>query len=288
MAHRNRPSDRNISWSVIRRIADGIYVLLITGVCTVICTTPLALVFLVFRDDLRYYPLLLVATVLSAPGLSAAFSIFRDHPALFSKDAEERAERLDAGGQRPEWIAEPYVLSDAGVRVIKPYFRSYAKNFARSLIVSFPQMFILFAIFFNIQILGKFVPFAIFVPVIGILSVLAFQSLMLGMILVVEYPKARWLSVIKNAYCLLPKRFFMIFISVIVLAGYILGISYNPILIGLLGTGIALYVIWASARWQMQILDDLLQSEDGNERKDYSPNNRPTPPPSSFLSQYQQ
>ncbi|BDR55200.1 hypothetical protein KIMH_13110 [Bombiscardovia apis] len=142
----------------IMGLVSSIYVLLIAGWCMLVGTAPLlAVVFLV--RDLSYYPLYILAALLSAPGLAAMFAVFRDQPSLASWDAALRqrlvTDRMQ-GWQLPDWIASPYVHPDASGALIRPYFKAWWKLALRSWLIALPFALAAFACLYDAQIAGVF------------------------------------------------------------------------------------------------------------------------------------
>ncbi|OXN00139.1 hypothetical protein Tam10B_1613 [Bifidobacterium vansinderenii] len=251
-------------------VANSIFVILALGWCTLVGMLPLLLVS-GFVHDVTYYPLYLTALALSAPGIAALFAVFRDQPTLFSGNSALRAkvwqDHADEKDFPPDWIAQPYVDPNHNAAVIKPYFRAYARVFKRSLAMGFTFAVLAFCFLYNMQIFAQ-MPFGVYVtPMLAVCLVFLAQALLIALVLVVEYPKAKWLVTLKNAVMLSVRRFYMIFVSGIVLGafGFAL-VTWSPILFLLLGTGVVGYMLWASARWQADKLFVLMANESKDKR----------------------
>ncbi|OZG58729.1 hypothetical protein BTIS_0450 [Bifidobacterium tissieri] len=251
-------------------VANSIFVILALGWCSLVGMLPLLLVS-GFVHDLSYYALYLVALALSTPGIAALFAVFRDQPTLFSGNSALRAKVWqDHAGEKdfpPDWIARPYVDPNHNAAVIRPYFRAYARVFVRSLIMGFTFALLAFCFLYNMQIFAQ-MPFGVYVtPMLAVCLVFLAQAWLISLVLVAEYPKAKWLVTVKNAVMLSVRRFYMIIVSGIVLAafGFAL-VTWSPILFLLLGTGVVGYMLWASARWQADKLFVLMANESKDKR----------------------
>ena len=72
------------------------------------------------------------------------------------------------------------------------------------------------------------------------------------MVLPMEYPRARIRKVLVNGLLLSVRRWYMLVLSLAVLAGYSWGLMRSPILVALLATGLIWYMAWAAVRWQAE------------------------------------
>lgn len=236
-------------------VTNSIAVVLGSGFCTLIGMLPLILV-LVFAQSPDYYPAYLLAGVLSAPGLAALFAIFRDQPGLASSSTTIRIHILETmeaeGEQLPDWIAPPYVEQSATSGFLTYYFKAYVRLAIRSWMVWLPLGIIAFALIYDLQIAALVSWGGLLWPPIVVCLVLLVQTAFISLVLVVEYPKAKIRRILVNSLLLSVRRFYMLLIAFLALAGYIWGLFKSPILVGLLGTGLIWYLIWAAARWQAQ------------------------------------
>ncbi|MBT1166041.1 hypothetical protein JS539_04485 [Bifidobacterium simiarum] len=251
-------------------VANSIFVLLAVGWCSLIGMLPLVAV-IGFVHDLTAYPLLLAAFALSAPGIAAMFAVFRDQPTLFSRNAAIRAKVYQDHAADPDfppdWIAAPYVNPNHDASVIRPYFRAYAKVFVRSLAMGVTFGVLAFCALYNMQIFSR-LSFGLYVtPTLAVCVVLLAEAFLISLLLVVEYPKAKYMATLRNALMLSVKRFYMIVISGIVLVafGYAI-VTWGPILFLLLGTGVVGYMLWSSVRWQADVLFTMMANESKDKR----------------------
>ncbi|KJY50637.1 Uncharacterized protein JF70_13360 [Bifidobacterium mellis] len=84
------------------------------------------------------------------------------------------------------------------------------------------------------------------------------------MVLPVEYPRARIRKVLVNGLLLSVRRWYMLVLSLAVLAGYSWGLMRSPILVALLATGLIWYMAWAAVRWQVEPFVRQMARESGD------------------------
>ena len=250
-------------------VANSVYLMLMAGWLTLIGVLPFSIL-LFLRVPVSYYPTYALALALSAPGFAALFAVFRDQPTFMSRDAALRSKLVQDYAADPsfppDWIAAPYVPSDRSVAIVRPYFRAYAKLFLRALSVGVPFGLVLFAFGYDIQLSQQFSWGAFLMPVCVVVMAIALQAYFVGLVIIVEYPKAKWLSVMKSAVLLSIRRFVALLIALVVMVGFFCGAMWNPLLVLLLGTGLASYVEYSAARWQAQILFEQMARESGDKR----------------------
>lgn len=250
-------------------VANSVYLMLMAGWLTLVGALPLTICFLA-RLPVNYYPTYAAAIALSAPGFAALFAIFRDQPTFNSRDAELRIKLADDYAKDPnfppDWIAEPYVRSDRSVAIVKPFFKAYARNFLRSLAIGATVGVLVFAFGYDIQLSQQFSWGAVLMPVLLVCIVLFLQAYFVGLVIVVEYPKAKYLSVLKSALLLSIRRWVALLIAIVVMVGFVWGVMWNPILVLFLGTGLIMYIEYSAARWQAQILFSQMARESRDKR----------------------
>lgn len=252
------------------KVVNTILVLLEASLCLIIGMLPLVLVIFLVRD-LTYWPTYVLAAWLSIPGLTALFAMFRDQPTLLSSDAETRARvwRDQSGAKDfpPNWIAKPYVPFDRSVAFIVPYFKAYAKLFLRSISVGFVFMLLVFCFVYDIFITNQFDWGALIGPLLAVCCALFVQAMLVALVLVVEYPKAKFLTTIKNGFILAVRRPLAILLSLVALLGYAWGMTTRwSLMILIFLTGVVAYMMWASANWQANLLFTAMARESGDKR----------------------
>ncbi|WEV72618.1 hypothetical protein [Bifidobacterium sp. ESL0790] len=246
-------------------VGNNVYVLLMAGWCIFIGISPLIVMWLVVHD-ISYYPSLTLALALSSPGIAAAFALFRDQPTLFGRAGKRKVQMVDHGYKLPDWIAGPYVGSDQTAACIRPYFRAYVRLFPRAILQGAIYGFFIFSFSYSMQIMMQINLGAMMVPILSVCILFLIQALLVSLILIVEYPYAKWYAVVKNGVLLSVRRLYMIVVDAVAVIGYFWGMASYPILTGLMFTGIIWYIIWASARWQADVLFEALARQSGDEK----------------------
>lgn len=105
-----------------------------------------------------------------------------------------------------------------------------------------------------------------FFPVL-LCSPLLVQTALVSMVLLVEYPRVRIRKVLVNGPLLSVRRWYMLVLSLAVLAGYSWGLMRSPILVALLATGLIWYMAWAAwaaVRWQAEPFVRQMARESGD------------------------
>lgn len=243
--------------SAFLQVSYAVFVLLALGWCLALGSLPLIVVVLVVHD-VSYFPIYLIAGVFSIPALAACFAVCRDQPTLFSPAAAHRAQLVHYEQQHddfpPAWIAPPYVHDTHEVAVFRPFFKAYRKLFLKSLILGATGGILLYIILLDMNFLAQWQYGALVTPALGIIGVLIAAAVCIALVLIVEYPQAKLPIVMRNALWLSVRRIVMIPVSIVAVGTYIWAFFSSPILTLLLATGIICYLVWASARWQAQLL----------------------------------
>ena len=159
-ARTSHDSTSSPRWKAFFPIVDAVYVMLALSVCVLTGCAPLLVVCFLPFPVAETYPWLCVALALSAPGIAAAFAIYRDHPVLrpshFAGVESGVGKSSSSSGEGvPEWVAAPYVEADAGVAVFCPFFAAYAKLWKRSLALSAASGMLLFVLSYDARLLAQ-------------------------------------------------------------------------------------------------------------------------------------
>lgn len=250
-------------------IVNTLIVIIEASLCLIVGALPLAVVaFAVNNFD--YWALYIVAAALSMPGMAALFAIFRDQPTLLSMNASMRTQVwLDNESDPdfpPEWIAAPYVYPDASVLFIKSYFKAYARLFKRSLGIGVFYWFLVFCFGYDILIVLQLSGGGFVVPMLVICILMALQSMMVSLVLAVEYPKAKYVQLLKNGFLLSVRRIPVLLLTLVALVGYAWALFTWTIPVLVFASGIAAYVVWACANWQASVLFSSMAMESGDKR----------------------
>ncbi|NEG88643.1 hypothetical protein [Bifidobacterium aerophilum] len=287
-SNNNASPDATNKWfqaDAFMHIVNSITVMILAGLCCLVTALPLVIVMFAV-NDLAYWPLYFAAAALSSPSVAALYAMFRDHPALLARGSRVRVKRMleaarggadDAAGAvsgisgatgafPPDWIAGLYVRQDVSVAMFRPYFRAYARLFPRALAVGATFALIGFAFVYNILLFSQF-PWGICVSApLAVCLALMFAAFSIAMVLVVEYPKARYRSVLKNSAILCIRRPYILLITVVAIVAYGYGLFHWALLMMVFGTGVLWYLIWGASRWQAQRLFAQMAAESGDPR----------------------
>lgn len=250
-------------------IANTLMVIIEASLCLIVGALPLVVVAFAV-NDFDYWALYIVAAALSMPGIAAVFAIFRDQPTLLSMNASVRTQVwLDNESDPdfpPEWIAAPYVYPDASVMFIKSYFKAYARLFKRSLGIGVFYWFLVFCFGYDILIVLQLSWGGFIVPMLVICILMALQSMMVSLVLAVEYPKAKYVQLLKNGFLLSVRRLPVLLLTLVALGGYAWALFTWTIPVLVFASGIAAYVVWACANWQASVLFSSMAMESGDKR----------------------
>ena len=193
----------HISPDTFLTVANVVYLLLAMSALTLLGCLPMLLA-IVFAADPSAYPLYLAAAALSAPGIAASFAVFRDHPVFMTTPRREALAVLaESGTALPDWIAAPYVPSDTSVAVFRPWFRAYRRVGLRALMIGVTFAVIGFLALYNAQLLMQVAWGQLLVPALLVIAVITVEASLVVLHLTVEFPKAKWLSLVRNGYRLL-------------------------------------------------------------------------------------
>lgn len=250
-------------------IANTLMVIIEASLCLIVGALPLVVVAFAV-NDFDYWALYIVAAALSMPGIAALFAIFRDQPTLLSMNASVRTQVwLDNESDPdfpPEWIAAPYVYPNASVMFIKSYFKAYARLFKRSLGIGVFYWFLVFCFGYDILIVLQLSWGGFIVPMLVICILMALQSMMVSLVLAVEYPKAKYVQLLKNGFLLSVRRLPVLLLTLVALGGYAWALFTWTIPVLVFASGIAAYVVWACANWQASVLFSSMAMESGDKR----------------------
>lgn len=238
-------------------VGNTIYVVIAVGLASLIGCLPLVLAFF-FAHSWDSWPIWALAAWLSCPGLAAAFAVFRDSPVLQPHGDVSRYEVVDS---LPDWIARPYVPTTKEAAVWRPYFRSWVHLAGRALLVGIVPISIAAIFVWDTRLLRSVHNGFVAVPFLIILCILLGQTVLVALVLAVEYPKARYRSLMRNGFLLSVRRIWVLLLTVVIVAGFGYGVESKAIIVLPLATGFVLYCVWASANWQAKELMDRMARE---------------------------
>jgi len=211
---------RRISHESYANVFGVIYLGLMTNALVLVASLPLV-VLLVTTDPARSWPLLAVAAPLAAPGLTAAFTVFREHARGSTTVARDFLAGLRATWRRSLGLGG---MLSAVVVVLLVDVRAFSGT-----------------------------PFGVVaLPVLAVLTVLALAIGLLAFVAIAEEPGVRLRDALRRAAWLAVRRWYLSAVSLLVLAAQAMLFSSLPA-IGLgLTASAALYLAWANSRFTLR------------------------------------
>ncbi|KFI47014.1 hypothetical protein [Bifidobacterium biavatii] len=166
----------------------------------------------------------------------------------------------------PDWIAMPYVRQDVAVAFFKPYFAAYRALCLRAWAQGCTFAIVAFALGYDILLLAQ-MPWGVYVvPALAVVLLFVFAAFSISMVLIVEYPKAKYLSVLKNSALLSVRRLYILLITAVALVAYGYALFRWFVPVAVLGTGVLWYLVWGASRWQAQLMFSALAAESRDDR----------------------
>lgn len=211
---------RRISHETYANVFGVVYLGLMTNALLLVAGLPLVML-LVTTDPAYSWPLLAVAAPLAAPGLTAAFAVFREH-------------------QRGRGTVARDFL--AGVRA------TWKKSLALGATISAVVVVLLV----DVRAFSDTTFGVVAIPVLTVLTVLAAAIGLLAFVALAEEPGARLRDLLRASAYLAVRRWYLSAVSLLVLgAQAILFASLPAIALGITASG-ALYLAWANSRFTLR------------------------------------
>ncbi|MBW3093311.1 hypothetical protein KIH79_10350 [Bifidobacterium sp. 82T10] len=183
-----------------------------------------------------------------------------------SAPSGQRGRRGNAAAFPPDWIAMPYVRQDVAVAFFKPYFAAYRALCRRAWAQGCTFAIVAFALGYDILLLAQ-MPWGVYVvPALAVVLLFVFAAFSISMVLIVEYPKAKYLSVLKNSALLSVRRLYILLITAVALVAYGYALFRWFVPVAVLGTGVLWYLVWGASRWQAQLMFSALARESHDDR----------------------
>lgn len=244
-------------------ITTVIYIVFAIGICMLVGMVPLLVCLVLGFDAVGWVDVLLCA-VFSAPAISAAAAMYRDHPALNlgnvarswsqgvaeDKDSDHDRGEHERGPTFPDWIARPYVGPDDDTKVFRAFAAAYAKLFVRSLTAAAIYGVVEFFLLWDAQLLSGGQYAALILPICVIGSTVVVNALLSTLVLAVEFPRAKLLARLRNGLVLCAAGWWWTLLDCAVLALYLWGVTYQPVFVTMLGTGLFGYFVLSNVRRQ--------------------------------------
>lgn len=211
---------RRISHESYANIFGIVYLALVTNGLLLLASLPLV-VLLVTTDPARSWMLLALAAPLAAPGVTAAFTVFREHGAGSTTPARDFVKGIRATWRRALQIGG---MLSALVVVLLVDVRAFAgTSFA-----------------------------VVLIPVLAVLTVLALAVGLLALVAVAEDPTARLRGILRASVFLAARRWHLSLVSLLVLGVQVALFTALPAIALGVTASAALYLAWANSRYSLR------------------------------------
>lgn len=232
----------NASGSVWTTIGDFVFSAIRLNLAVAIGCLPVVAILVLAVEPLRAFPTLIFAAWLSAPGLAACFSAFRDAPG-FSSGLGTHEDLSDS----PAIYARFWEVDDTSI--LRPFFRAYRELFVRSLLTSALPLGLAMVLAVDAAWLMQTGVGRGLVPALLLVASVCLVDWLISLAFVTELREdSRWQIVKAAAYCSL-RKWYLSLITLMVLALLAAGIVYAPIPMLGIAASLALYLTWANCRW---------------------------------------
>lgn len=179
------------------------------------------LVLAIGTNPVETWPYLAATAALAAPGLSAAFTVFREH------------------GQN-------------GAGPVRAFLRGYKATWRKALAIGAATAAVLVVLLVDVRALASSALGVAVVPVLLMLSVLVLAVGMLSLVAIAEVPIARPRDVLRAALVLGVRRWYLTLVSLLIGAVQIALFANLPAIAAGATAAAALYLIWANCRYTLR------------------------------------
>lgn len=216
---------RRISNQTLTAVFGVAYLGLMTNAVLVVAALPLV-VLLMTSDPASTWPALAVAAPLAAPGLTAAFTVFREH----------------AGG---------------GAGVVRVFLSGWRATWRRAMALGALASAAAVVLIVDLHLLGSGDLAPVVVPALAVVLLLVATVTLIGLVAIAEVPHARLGEVLRASAYLGIRRWYLTLVSLAVLVVQFAVFANLPA-IGLgLTAAPALYLAWANSRYTLRPVLDI-------------------------------
>jgi len=216
---------RFFSYEGLTAVFGTVYLGLMTNVLLLVTSLPLV-VLLMTTDPSVSWPFIALAIPLAAPGVSAAFTVFRDN-------------------------------ANGGAEVIRGFFAGWRATWRRAMVLGALASAVVTVLLVDVQLLGNGDLGVVVVPVLALLAVLAATVALIGLVAIAEVPHARLGEVIRAAAYLGLRRWYLSAVSLFALGlQFALFANMPAVALGITAAP-ALYLAWANSRFTLRPVLDI-------------------------------
>jgi uncharacterized membrane protein YesL len=210
---------KRISHDTFGAVIGVAYLGLMTNLLLVVAASPLV-VLLMTSDPAASWPLLAIAAPICAPGLTAAFTVFRDH-------------------------------KRGGTAVVRSFLAAWRATWRKAMTLGAIVTAVIVVVLVDVRFFATGPMSVVVVPALAIVALVAAAVALVGLVAIAEEPSARLRVVLKASLYLAVRRWYLTVVSLILLAlqfalfttvpAIALGVSMAP----------ALYLAWANSRYTL-------------------------------------
>ena len=216
---------RRISHDTYATVFTVVYLGVVTNALLLVASLPLVLL-LVTTDPMTSWPLIAIAAPLCAPGIAAAFRVFREH---------------SLGGTTP----------------VRAFWAGIRATWAKALAIGVIGTASIVVLFVDFRLVADAAIGVLVGPVLLVLAFVAVATTLLALVGVAEEPGARLRDILRAAAVLGMRRWYLTAVSLLALGAQAwLFVSMPAIAMGLTASA-ALYLAWANSRYSLRPVLDL-------------------------------
>jgi uncharacterized membrane protein YesL len=216
---------RYFTYEGLNSVFGTVYLGLMTNVLLLVSSLPLV-VLLMVTDPAASWPFIAIAAPLAAPGVSAAFTVFRDH-------------------------------ANGGTEVIRSFLAGWRATWRRAMAIGALATAVVVVLLVDVQLLGSGDIGVVVVPALALFAVLAVAVGLLALVAIAEVPHARLGEVLRAAAYLGLRRWYLGAVSLVALGvQFALFANLPAIALGVTAAP-ALYLAWANSRFTLRPVLDI-------------------------------
>lgn len=216
---------RRISHDMYSGVFNIVYLGVVTNALLVLTCLPMV-VLLVTTDPMYSWPLLAIAAPLCAPGIAAAFRVFREQA---------------AGGNTPA----------------RAFWAGLKATWLKALAIGAMGTVVLVIVLVDLRMVAEATIGMLVGPVLFVLGFLTIATMLMALVALAEEPSARLRDIVKAAAVLGTRRWYLTAVSLLAFGAQAwLFVSMPAIALGVTASA-ALYLAWANSRYSLRPVLDL-------------------------------
>lgn len=201
-------------------VINVVYLGLIINALLFVSSLPIVAL-LVTTDPVRSWPLLAIAAPLAAPGITAAFTAFREY-------------------------------GNGGTTPARAFVSGWRRSWRSAMTLGAITSAVLVVLLVDVRMLAPITAGVVIVPVLGMLTAITAAIALVGFVAIAEQPKARLRDVLRATAYLCVRRWYLSIVSLMVIGAQLALFANLPAIgIGLTASP-ALYLAWANSRFTLR------------------------------------